>query len=198
MQVPVAGNTHSLLQSKPRLFGAKNWACTPPPCPSTDSSAMLLTPPPHPHLLSSYALLQITCYKQLFSHLPPGPQGLEALPVTFLVFSLTPHCEKPLSPVTWWPLVAGTRVVWHLARQVPVLPEAELPSKTEGGPHEQVPSGSTGLGWAGTLLAGTWLQYCLERARNGLPWWSQGSTWHSNLIWIMESMARVTSLVSSL
>lgn len=90
-------------------------------------------------------------------------------PVTFLVFSLTRSCEKPLSPLTRWPLVAGTRVVWHLARQGPALPAAELPSWTEGGPHEQVPSDSAGLARTRTLLAGTRHQHRLERARNGLP-----------------------------
>lgn len=100
---------------------------------SHHGSAALLAPSPHPHLLSSYALLQITCYKQLFPPLLPGPQGLEALPVAFLVFSLTPRCEKPLSLLAWWPLASGTRVVWHLAPSW-CCPRLSFTWGTEGGP----------------------------------------------------------------
>lgn len=69
--------------------------------------------------------------------LPPGPQGLEALPVAFLVFSLTPRCEKPtglmaLGCRNWSSLALGTGLA---------LPEAELPLGDRGwAPQGQVPS----------------------------------------------------------
>lgn len=68
-------------------------------------------------------------------------------------------------------------------------PEAELPPWLRVAPMNRCLGAAQGRHLAPTRPG---------VGRNGLPWGSQGSTWHSNLIWIMESMPVVSSLATSL